>query len=352
MHFKIEKFTFCFITFGGPKTDKGNRMFRSVIRPSTCVRCLLNRIQYSSTSKSKSEVDPGAVFIRKDVQDLLTNITGFDLSRIFRTRTNKNLDRIVYKYLTDKQLKEEKEKTVERGRAKLQMPPILTEAKENVEILEKDEMLGGFSTSKHLFIDISLGVPIRDRLIVARDVDGTLRTATLDEKRRMRQIYFPISGRELVMPKMFEEEQLEKILERRDYQLILDRACIQFEPDESEYIRVTHRTFEHIDKTNSYDVLRSTRHFGPMAFYYVWFKKVDRLMSDMLSRNLINDAVSLLQLYAIIHPDSKVGTYEFHDTNPHRLIEAFIDDEARIPDLLSETFRQYIRKNQQAVSNG
>lgn len=194
----------------------------------------------------KSEVDPGAVFIRKDVQDLLTNITGFDLSRIFRTRTNKNLDRIVYKYLTDKQLKEvrmyksnmlsfnscefilqEQEKTVERGRAKLQMPPILPEAKENVEVLEKDEMLSGFSPSKHLFIDISLGIPIRvrclvhqakklnidfgfqNRLIVARDVDGTLRTATLDEKRRMRQIYFPISGRELVMPKMFEDEQLE-----------------------------------------------------------------------------------------------------------------------------------------------
>ena len=41
------------------------------------------------------------------------------------------------------------------------MPPVLLEAEENVEILEKDEMLSGFSTSKHLFIDISLGVPIR-----------------------------------------------------------------------------------------------------------------------------------------------------------------------------------------------
>lgn len=41
------------------------------------------------------------------------------------------------------------------------MPPILMEAKENIEILEKDDMLSGFSSSKHLFIDISLGVPIR-----------------------------------------------------------------------------------------------------------------------------------------------------------------------------------------------
>ena len=78
-------------------------MFRSIIRPSTCVRCLINRIQYNST---ESKIDPGKIFIRKDVQDLLTNITGFDLSKIFRQRTNKNFDRIVYKYLTDKQLKE------------------------------------------------------------------------------------------------------------------------------------------------------------------------------------------------------------------------------------------------------
>jgi len=54
----------------------------------------------------KSEIDPGTIFIRKDVQDLLINLTGFDLSRIFRQRNNKSLDRIVYKYLTDKQLKE------------------------------------------------------------------------------------------------------------------------------------------------------------------------------------------------------------------------------------------------------
>jgi hypothetical protein len=45
------------------------------------------------------------------------------------------------------------------------MPPVLSEAKENIEILEKDEMLSGFSSSKHLFIDISLGVPIRVCLI-------------------------------------------------------------------------------------------------------------------------------------------------------------------------------------------
>lgn len=75
-----------------------------------------------------------------------------------------------------------------------------------------------------------------------------------------------------------------------------------------------------------------------MAFYYVWFKKIDRLLNDMISRDLyvplslaatslfissssrINDAVSLLQLYGVVHPDSKVATYDFHDSNAQHLI--------------------------------
>lgn len=95
---------------------------------------------------------------------------------------------------------------------------------------------------------------------MARDVDGTLRTGTLDEQRRMRQIYFPVAGRELIMPKMFEENQLEvrrrvnphdsclhrylqKVLERADYEFILDRASAQFEPDDQDYLRVSQRYF-------------------------------------------------------------------------------------------------------------
>ncbi len=37
----------------------------------------------------------------------------------------------------------------------------------------------------------------------------------------------------------------------------------------------------------------------------------------------MNDAVSLLRLYAIIHPDSKVAEYDFNDTNSHDLIQVF-----------------------------
>lgn len=35
----------------------------------------------------------------------------------------------------------------------------------------------------------------------------------------------------------------------------------------------------------------------------------------------INDAVSLLRLYTIMHPDSKLADYDFSDTNPQDLIQ-------------------------------
>lgn len=46
------------------------------------------------------------------------------------------------------------------------------------------------------------------RLIVARDPDGTLRHANMSERFRMNQIYFPIQGRKLRTPRMFEPEYL------------------------------------------------------------------------------------------------------------------------------------------------
>ena len=54
----------------------------------------------------------------------------------------------------------------------------------------------------------------QDRNVVVRDVDGTLRAASWDERDRLTQIYSPFPGRKLFPPKMFEEEQLEVSYQR------------------------------------------------------------------------------------------------------------------------------------------
>lgn len=74
---------------------------------------------------------------------------------------------------------------------------------------------------------------------MVREPDGTLRSATWDEKDKMLQIYFPKDGRKVVAPPMFtRQDLLEEALGNQKYEYVLNRACVQFEPDNPEYHRV------------------------------------------------------------------------------------------------------------------
>lgn len=49
---------------------------------------------------------------------------------------------------------------------------------------------------------------LKERFIVVREPDGTLRKATWEERDRLVQVYFPKPGRRLIPPLMFKEENL------------------------------------------------------------------------------------------------------------------------------------------------
>ena len=49
----------------------------------------------------------------------------------------------------------------------------------------------------------------QDRLMVVREPCGKLRHANSTERTRILQAYFPVRGRTIHQPKMFEETQLE-----------------------------------------------------------------------------------------------------------------------------------------------
>lgn len=100
----------------------------------------------------------------------------------------------------------------------------------------------------------------------------------------MNSIYFEKEGREFLTPKMFmESELLKSVLGRASeqdntYEFVLDRACIQFEPDHPSFISICETTYQTIDKRQHYDFLKSTRFFGPMAFYLVRTRQMDNLL--------------------------------------------------------------------------
>jgi small subunit ribosomal protein S22 len=70
------------------------------------------------------------------------------------------------------------------------------------------------------------------------------------------------------------------LLDRAEYEFILDRTCLQFEPDDLQYVTISHQVYDHLDEKRSFDKLKSTRHFGPLAFYLAWNRKVDNLILD------------------------------------------------------------------------
>ncbi|XP_035536155.1 28S ribosomal protein S22, mitochondrial [Morone saxatilis] len=238
------------------------------------------------------------------VQDILTRITGLDLQKVFRP-IKQELKPPTYKLMTEEQLEQATELAREQAKKLLKMPPVLPERKPINDVLSEDKILDGMDTAKYVFTDITYNIPHRERFIVIREPSGTLRKATWEERDRLVQTYFPKEGRKLVAPLLFKEENLKMVFSQDRHEDVLDLCLVQFEPDSSEYIRVHAATYEDLDKHGKYELLRSTRHFGGMAWYLLNARRVDGLILDMLKKELFQDAVSLVSLFNMVHPDSE-----------------------------------------------
>lgn len=203
--------------------------------------------------------------------------------------------------MTDEELKEALAKADSKANEMLQMPPVLLPRKSTNKVISHDPALQGLETARLVFTDITFGVCDSRRLVVVREPDGTLQEADQDTRNRMNQLYFPKPGRELKVPSMFQDEHLENLLSRKEYIFILDRACVQFEPDDPLYQRVTGIVYECLNENSEFDVLRSTRHFGPFVFYLAWHKNIDNLLLELITSSKIGEANKLLALYGKIH---------------------------------------------------
>ncbi|CAL1571651.1 unnamed protein product [Knipowitschia caucasica] len=238
------------------------------------------------------------------VQDILRRITGVDLEKVFRPmKQERNLPE--YKLMTDQQLDQAMKAAAEQANRVLQMPPVLSERKPIHDVLSEDPVLDGMDTAKYLFTDITFNVPHRERFIVVREPSGTLRKATWDERDRLVQVYFPKEGRKLTPPLIFKEENMKMVFSQDRHEDILNLCLVQFEPDSSHYIRVHAAVYEDLEKHGKYDLLRSTRHFGGLAWYLVNARRVDGLIVDMLKRELLQEAVCLVSLFHMVHSHSE-----------------------------------------------
>lgn len=293
-----------------------------------------------STIRTKEEL-----FFSATVQAHLSRLTGMDYNRIFRVeKLGQPITAPKYQFLTDQELKEAQNQAEKSAKKLLQMPPVMNERDKASEVLDHDSAIEGYDSAKLVFTDITYGIHDRERLIVVREPDGTLRHAKGEECDRLNQIYFPHPGRKVYVPAMFKKDNLEDILSPERYLYILNRNCEQFEPDNPIYINTAESVYEHIYVNSTYDELWSTRHFGPMLFHLVWEKKCDDLIVWYLTRrkeNALSEVLDVLMVYSYIHSSSKfaetiqamtpmirdidVADWKISQADQLQLIRAFIE---------------------------
>lgn len=210
----------------------------------------------------------------------------------------------VYKFMTDEELQESMKEAHKKADELLQIPPAIPAKLPETKIISNDPALQGLETSRNVFVDITFGLKDFDRLITVRNMDGTLEEADMATRQRINQTYFPKQGRSIKPPKVFSGEYFSNILSKQEYKFILDLACLQYEPYDPEYQRITSVTYQYLNEENGFEKLRSTRHFGALCFFLVWNNTIDNLLIDLLETSYIDEAHQLIELYTKIH---KVG---------------------------------------------
>lgn len=233
--------------------------------------------------------------MQKPNRELMYSLTSMQIDRVFRVRP-KPFSRPTYHFLTAGEVKQKLDGALRTAKRLLLMPPIVPIEKENIQVISKDPEIQGVLRSKMVFIDTSFNLKDRERAVLIRHPNGVLETADQLTRRRLIETYFPFKNRNIVPPRMFFGEHLERVLDEGKYEFVLDRCVVQFEPYEKDYHRVTSLTYQHINEHHAFDKLRSTRHFGPMAFFLAWHKLVDNLVMDCIRRDLLRNAIEAICL--------------------------------------------------------
>lgn len=229
-------------------------------------------------------------------------LTRVNLQIVFKKRKlGEKLEDPVYKFMTDEELQNSVKEAHKKADELLQIPPIVPAQDLLTKVISNDPALQGLETSKFVFADITFGIKDFDRLITVRDVDGTLKEADSETRRRITEIYFPKPGRHIKPARVFSDPYFESVLNRQEYEFLLDLACLQFEPYDHEYHRIVSITYQHINDNNGFGKLRSTRHFGALCFFLAWNKNIDTLLLELIETSYIDEANKLLELYAKMH---------------------------------------------------
>ncbi|KAK6105010.1 Mitochondrial 28S ribosomal protein S22 family protein [Brugia pahangi] len=319
-------------------------LWRLLMRSRNCDHVAVQKSFYSAWVKCSgtvtetqqtdggNNIDVERLFTRSDIQSLLKSLTGLNLrEKLFKNRQITKPQRAHYALMTDEAYEKTVKSMEEIGTNFLQFVPVLEPRSSTPIILANDPEIKGFDNSKYVFTDLSFGLGVQVRSVVVREIDGTLRSATPEERDRMTRAYKGHPYRPIYEPPLFKDPYLQMALDRNDHEYVLDWACHYYLPNDPVFIKLCHVIFDRTINENKFANLHSTRHFGPFVFYIVL-------------NNKIEDAANLVRLIKAIFPD-EIWNCQMKDADDLKVLQQYAEENMNYKIILRDLIK--ISENKQ-----
>lgn len=281
-------------------------------------------------------VDVERLFTRSDIQRLLKKLTGLDLEgKVFNSRKMSRPQRSHFALMTDEAYQKTVRSMRDVGVNFLQFVPVLEPRRNAPLILAKDQEIDCFDDSKYIFTDLSFGLGAQIRSVVVRETDGTLRTATPEERDRMSRVYKGHPHRPIYEPPLFKDPYLQMALERDDHEYVLDWACHYYLPNDPVFIKLCHTIFDRTVEAGKFSNLYSTRHFGPFVFYLVLNKQFPPLLNFYAAEKRSGDAANLIRLIKTVFLD-EAWSCRMENADDQTVLQEYAKENAEYAAVLSE----------------
>ena len=173
-------------------------------------------LRYLSTAVSGRHLSTSVedIFIKPSTQKLLSSLVLSSMhskqDRVFAPqRVKRNRSKITL--MTEEEYEKNLKAAFRMAQSHMQPFPVkmpFRDAFTPGAVLQTDPELNGLSSSRHVFVDLS-AVPANEKnVVVVREPQGDLRTATEEERSRMINMFFPqkVPGRTIKVPALFRED--------------------------------------------------------------------------------------------------------------------------------------------------
>lgn len=164
-------------------------------------------------------------------------------------------------------------------------------------VISVDPQEGGRST--FVYVDTNGGSDAdMEREIRLRESDGTLRTATPDERDKYNQVFFPKRFKRYNVPELFKSpEDMKNILQEENLHIVFLDEIIRIQrPHQSAYIATHETVYEDIEERRIYSVLQGTRHWMDFVKYLIAEGQINGLLEELVFKKDTPLACELLAL--------------------------------------------------------